>query len=111
MQGTSPIVRRGAIAYLGAMKSIALPVPAAAFVSAGGRDVDTAKLALEAAAGDHLGRAGASDASPPPPPQHIHYRSSTRRTGTDDRSRLIASARRRRLVVLDPGTPATGLAP
>lgn len=36
------------------MKSIALPGPAAAFVSAGGRDVDTARLALEAAAGEHL---------------------------------------------------------
>ncbi|HMG56728.1 MAG TPA: class I SAM-dependent methyltransferase [Kofleriaceae bacterium] len=36
------------------MKSIALPGPAAAFVSAGGRDVDTAKLAIEAAAGDHV---------------------------------------------------------
>src|SRR3954466_9737034 len=36
------------------MKSIALPGPAAAFVSAGGRDVDTARLALEAAAGDHV---------------------------------------------------------
>jgi 23S rRNA (cytosine1962-C5)-methyltransferase len=36
------------------VKSIALPGPAAAFVSAGGRDVDTAKLAVEAAAGDHL---------------------------------------------------------
>lgn len=34
------------------MKSIALPGPAAAFVSAGGRDVDTAKLAVDAAAGD-----------------------------------------------------------
>jgi len=36
------------------MKSIALPGPAAAFVSAGGRDVDTAKLAVDAAAGDHV---------------------------------------------------------
>jgi 23S rRNA (cytosine1962-C5)-methyltransferase len=36
------------------MKSIALPGPAAAFVAAGGRDVDTAKLALEVAAGDHV---------------------------------------------------------
>ena len=35
------------------MKSIALPGPAAAFVSAGGRDVDTSKLAVDAAAGDH----------------------------------------------------------
>jgi 23S rRNA (cytosine1962-C5)-methyltransferase len=34
------------------MKSIVLPGPAAAFVSAGGRDVDTAKLAIDAAAGD-----------------------------------------------------------
>lgn len=36
------------------MKSIVLPGPAAAFVVAGGRDVDTAKLAIDAAAGDHL---------------------------------------------------------
>jgi 23S rRNA (cytosine1962-C5)-methyltransferase len=36
------------------VKSIALPGPAAAFVAAGGRDVDTAKLALDAAAGDHV---------------------------------------------------------
>ena len=36
------------------MKSIALPGPAAAFVAAGGRDVDTAKLAVAAAAGDHV---------------------------------------------------------
>ena len=36
------------------MKSIALPGPAAAFVSAGGRDVDTAKLAVDAAAGEHV---------------------------------------------------------
>jgi 23S rRNA (cytosine1962-C5)-methyltransferase len=36
------------------MKSIVLPGPAAAFVMAGGRDVDTAKLALEAAAGEHV---------------------------------------------------------
>jgi len=36
------------------MKSIALPGPAAAFVSAGGRDVDTAKLSVDAAAGDHV---------------------------------------------------------
>jgi 23S rRNA (cytosine1962-C5)-methyltransferase len=34
------------------MKSIALPGPAAAFVSAGGRDVDTAKLTVDATAGD-----------------------------------------------------------
>lgn len=36
------------------MRSITLPGPAAAFVSAGGRDVDTAKLALEVAAGEAL---------------------------------------------------------
>ena len=36
------------------MKSIALPGPAAAFVSAGGRDVDTTRLAIDAAAGDHV---------------------------------------------------------
>jgi 23S rRNA (cytosine1962-C5)-methyltransferase len=36
------------------MKSIALPGPAATFVSAGGRDVDTARLAVDAAAGDHV---------------------------------------------------------
>src|SRR5215470_11522509 len=36
------------------MRSIALPGPAAAFVSAGGRDVDTAKLAVDAAAGEHV---------------------------------------------------------
>jgi 23S rRNA (cytosine1962-C5)-methyltransferase len=36
------------------MKSIALPGPAAAFVSAGGLDVDTARLAVDAAAGDHV---------------------------------------------------------
>ena len=36
------------------MKSITLPGPAAAFVSAGGRDVDTARLAVDAAAGDHV---------------------------------------------------------
>jgi 23S rRNA (cytosine1962-C5)-methyltransferase len=34
------------------MKSLMLPGPAAAFVAAGGRDVDTAKLAIDAAAGD-----------------------------------------------------------
>src|SRR5215510_4870994 len=36
------------------MKSLALPGPAAAFVAAGGRDVDTAKLAVDAAAGEHV---------------------------------------------------------
>jgi 23S rRNA (cytosine1962-C5)-methyltransferase len=36
------------------MKSLALPGPAAAFVSAGGRDVDTAKLVVDAAAGEQL---------------------------------------------------------
>jgi 23S rRNA (cytosine1962-C5)-methyltransferase len=36
------------------VKSLALPGPAAAFVAGGGRDVDTAKLALEAAAGEHV---------------------------------------------------------
>jgi 23S rRNA (cytosine1962-C5)-methyltransferase len=36
------------------MKSIALPGPAAAFVTAGGRDIDTTKLTLEVAAGDHV---------------------------------------------------------
>ncbi|HEX4421150.1 MAG TPA: class I SAM-dependent methyltransferase [Kofleriaceae bacterium] len=36
------------------MKSVSLPGPAAAFVAAGGRDVDTAKLALEVTAGDHV---------------------------------------------------------
>src|SRR5262249_48578753 len=36
------------------MKSIALPGPAAAFVSAGGRGLDTAKLAVDAAAGEHV---------------------------------------------------------
>jgi 23S rRNA (cytosine1962-C5)-methyltransferase len=39
------------------MKSIALPGPAAAFVSAGGRDVDTARLALDAALGAAAGEA------------------------------------------------------
>lgn len=34
------------------MKSIALPGPAAAFVSAGGRDVDTARSTVDAAAGE-----------------------------------------------------------
>jgi len=36
------------------MKSIVLPGPAAAFVAGGGRDVDTAKLVVEAPAGDHV---------------------------------------------------------
>jgi 23S rRNA (cytosine1962-C5)-methyltransferase len=36
------------------MKSVALPAPAAAFVVAGGRDVDTSKLALEVAPGEHV---------------------------------------------------------
>ena len=36
------------------MKVIALPGPAAAFVTAGGRDVDTARLTLGLAAGDHV---------------------------------------------------------
>lgn len=36
------------------MKSIALPGSTAAFVSAGGRDVDTARLAIDAASGDRL---------------------------------------------------------
>jgi 23S rRNA (cytosine1962-C5)-methyltransferase len=36
------------------MKSLVLPAPAAAFVAAGGRDVDTAKLAIDAVAGDHV---------------------------------------------------------
>jgi 23S rRNA (cytosine1962-C5)-methyltransferase len=36
------------------MKSLALPGPAAAFVAGGGRDVDTAKLAIEAGAGEHV---------------------------------------------------------
>lgn len=36
------------------MKSIALPGPTAAFVSAGGRDVDTARLASDAASGDRV---------------------------------------------------------
>jgi 23S rRNA (cytosine1962-C5)-methyltransferase len=36
------------------MRSIPLPGPAAAFVAAGGRDVDTARLAVEAAAGEHV---------------------------------------------------------
>jgi 23S rRNA (cytosine1962-C5)-methyltransferase len=36
------------------MKSIALPGPAAAFVLAGGRDVDTAKLAAELTSGEHV---------------------------------------------------------
>lgn len=36
------------------MKSIALPQGATLFVTGGGRDVDTSKLALEVAAGEHL---------------------------------------------------------
>ncbi|HET9625384.1 MAG TPA: class I SAM-dependent methyltransferase [Kofleriaceae bacterium] len=36
------------------MKLVTLPGPAAAFVTAGGRDIDTSKLALEGAAGDHV---------------------------------------------------------
>ena len=36
------------------MKSIALPAPAAAFVAAGGRDIDTARLTAEVAAGEHV---------------------------------------------------------
>jgi 23S rRNA (cytosine1962-C5)-methyltransferase len=36
------------------MKSLVLPGPAAAFVTAGGRDVDTAKLAVELTAGEHV---------------------------------------------------------
>lgn len=36
------------------MKSIVLPGPAAAFVAAGGRDVDTAKLAVDAVAGEQV---------------------------------------------------------
>jgi 23S rRNA (cytosine1962-C5)-methyltransferase len=36
------------------MKSLVLPGPAAAFVVAGGRDIDTAKLAAEWTAGEHL---------------------------------------------------------
>jgi 23S rRNA (cytosine1962-C5)-methyltransferase len=36
------------------MKSIALPGPAAAFVTAGGRDIDTARLAAEVTAGEHV---------------------------------------------------------
>jgi 23S rRNA (cytosine1962-C5)-methyltransferase len=36
------------------MKSIALPGPAAAFVAAGGRDIDTAKLTLEIPAGEQV---------------------------------------------------------
>jgi 23S rRNA (cytosine1962-C5)-methyltransferase len=36
------------------MKSIVLPGPAAAFVAAGGRDVDTTKLAVEVGAGEHV---------------------------------------------------------
>jgi len=36
------------------MKSITLPGPAAAFVTSGGRDVDTARITVEAAAGEHV---------------------------------------------------------
>ncbi|HZJ63682.1 MAG TPA: class I SAM-dependent methyltransferase [Kofleriaceae bacterium] len=36
------------------MKSIALPAPAAAFVAAGGRDIDTARLTAEVAPGEHV---------------------------------------------------------
>jgi 23S rRNA (cytosine1962-C5)-methyltransferase len=36
------------------MKSLVLPGPAAAFVTAGGRDIDTAKLAAEVTAGEHV---------------------------------------------------------
>ena len=36
------------------MKSITLPGPAAAFVTGGGRDVDTARMTLDAAAGEHV---------------------------------------------------------
>jgi 23S rRNA (cytosine1962-C5)-methyltransferase len=36
------------------MKVLALPPPAASFVVGGGRDVDTAKLAVDTAAGEHL---------------------------------------------------------
>ncbi|TMQ18743.1 MAG: class I SAM-dependent rRNA methyltransferase [Deltaproteobacteria bacterium] len=36
------------------MKAITLPGPAALFVTGGGRDVDTARLAVEAAAGEHV---------------------------------------------------------
>lgn len=36
------------------MKSIALPGPAAAFVASGGRDIDTAKLTLDASAGEQV---------------------------------------------------------
>jgi 23S rRNA (cytosine1962-C5)-methyltransferase len=36
------------------MKSIVLPGPAAAFVAGGGRDIDTAKLVVDAAAGAHV---------------------------------------------------------
>jgi 23S rRNA (cytosine1962-C5)-methyltransferase len=36
------------------MKSLVLPGPAAAFVTAGGRDIDTAKLGAELTAGEHL---------------------------------------------------------
>ena len=36
------------------MKSIVLPGPAAAFVAAGGRDIDTARLTAEVAPGEHV---------------------------------------------------------
>ncbi|HET7501795.1 MAG TPA: class I SAM-dependent methyltransferase [Kofleriaceae bacterium] len=36
------------------MKSVALPGPAAAFVAAGGRDVDTARITVEAPAGEQV---------------------------------------------------------
>lgn len=36
------------------MKAVALPGPAAAFLTAGGRDVDTAKLAVALTAGEHV---------------------------------------------------------
>jgi 23S rRNA (cytosine1962-C5)-methyltransferase len=36
------------------MKSVVLPGPAAAFVTAGGRDIDTAKLLAEVTAGEHV---------------------------------------------------------
>ncbi|MEO7730387.1 MAG: hypothetical protein ABIY55_05405 [Kofleriaceae bacterium] len=36
------------------MKSIALPGPAAAFVAAGGRDIDTTKLTIDVPAGEQV---------------------------------------------------------
>ena len=36
------------------MKSVALPVGAAQFVTGGGRDVDIAKLTLDVSAGEHV---------------------------------------------------------